>query len=85
MQYTSRAAVQYKAALEKDLAKVNSKAAELPSSPTAAQAANQGLDLLAATVSTFTQLQLFPCSHDGLRPYDRHTQCDSAETVSLVS
>ena len=50
-QYTSHAAKQYKAALEKDLAKVNNNLATLPSSPTAAQAAKQGLDLLVASVS----------------------------------
>lgn len=51
--YTSRAAVLYKAALEKDLHRVNSNLAALPSSPTAAQATKQGLDLLAATVRGF--------------------------------
>mmetsp|Transcript_3828 Transcript_3828/g.11056 ORF Transcript_3828/g.11056 Transcript_3828/m.11056 type:complete len:475 (+) Transcript_3828:191-1615(+) len=48
--YTSRAAQLYKTALEKDLAKVNANAMAFPTSPTAAQAAKQGLDLLAASV-----------------------------------
>ena len=49
-QYTSRAAQLYKTALEKDLAKVNANAMACPTSPTAAQAAKQGLDLLADSV-----------------------------------
>lgn len=47
--YTSRAATLYRATLEKELARVNSHALVSPSSPTAAQAATQGLDLLATT------------------------------------
>lgn len=53
-QYTSRAAQLYKTALEKDLAKVNANAMAFPTSPTAAQAAKQGLDLLAASVRSRT-------------------------------
>ena len=49
-QYTSRAAQLYKAALEKDLEKVKANAMACPTSPTAAQAAKQGLDLLADSV-----------------------------------
>lgn len=50
-QYTSRAATLYRNTLEKELARVNSNALTSPSSPTAAEAAKQGLDLLPAAVS----------------------------------
>jgi hypothetical protein len=38
------------ATLDKDLQRVNANLAALPSSPTAAQASKEGIDLLAATV-----------------------------------
>ena len=59
VQYTSRAAHQYKTTLEKELARVNAGSAECPTSPTAAQAAKQGLDLLAASVRPLSAFPLF--------------------------
>ena len=47
LQYTSRAAQLYKATLEKDVLKL----ATAPVSPTAAEAAKQGIDFLDSQVS----------------------------------